>query len=451
MRIEQERIKALNEHSINADGAYLFYWMQHSQRSQHNEALEHALDLAEEHNCGLVVGFILPKKNDDIAPRFYRFLIDGLTKLADDLKNRGIKFLAFLPDSQDLLTTAMQNGKIIVTDTGYLKEITERTNRLAQEVNLKFLSVEANIVVPVETVSDKHEYAARTIRPKIKEKRHTFVKTLSAKEPIKTSLYLNVQGDVDIAKINTSNVFGFSDSDINLTATDGDSCRFISGYHQASKKLGDFLKHGLPGYEKARNDPANPNCSELSPYLRFGQISPVEIAYRVLQSSSPSEADKEAFLEECIVRRELAINHVYYQENYDSYRCIPDWAIETLDDHKDDTRKHRYTRKQLEDAESHDEYWNAAQNEMVKTGYMHNHMRMYWGKKVLEWCNTPEYAFRTLIYLNNKYFLDGSDPNSYTNVAWIFGLHDRAWTEREIFGKVRYMNSDGLNYRRAKA
>ena len=170
----------------------------------------------------------------------------------------------------------------------------------------------------------------------------------------------------------------------------------------------------------------------------------MEIAIKVRGASAASDEDKAAFLEELVVRRELAVNFVYYADDYDKYACLPDWARKTLADHRDDDRPHRYTRQELENADTHDRYWNAAMTEMLATGYMHNYMRMYWGKKILEWSNTPEYAYRTALYLNNKYFLDGRDANSYAGVAWLFGLHDQAWAEREIYGKVRYMSAGGL-------
>ena len=178
--------------------------------------------------------------------------------------------------------------------------------------------------------------------------------------------------------------------------------------------------------------------------MHFGQISPVEIALKINRAKSGSKSDKEAFLEELIVRRELAINFVYFEPDYDSYSCLPQWAKTTLQEHKNDKRPYIYTRKQLENSETHDDAWNAAMTEMRQTGYMHNYMRMYWGKKILEWTNTPRYGYATILHLNNKYFLDGRDPNSYANVAWVFGLHDRPWKERSVFGKVRYMNLKGL-------
>ena len=181
----------------------------------------------------------------------------------------------------------------------------------------------------------------------------------------------------------------------------------------------------------------------MSKYLHYGQISPVYIALEV-EAANASKKNKDSYLEELIIRRELPMNFVFYESNYDKYSALPDWAKKTLAEHKDDERDPGYTRKELEAAETDDPYWNAAMNELKYTGYMHNYMRMYWGKKILEWSSSPEYAFETTLYLNNKYFLDGRDANSFANVAWVFGQHDRGWTERAVFGKVRYMSAGGL-------
>jgi deoxyribodipyrimidine photo-lyase len=182
----------------------------------------------------------------------------------------------------------------------------------------------------------------------------------------------------------------------------------------------------------------------MSPYLHFGQISPLEIALKVQKSDAPHEA-KEDYLEELIVRRELAINYVTYSRHYDTYAGLPQWARSTLKAHTADPRDPVYSLKQLESAQTHDAYWNAAMNEMKWTGYMHNYMRMYWGKKILQWRPRPQDAFKTILELNNKYFIDGRDANSYAGVGWIFGLHDQAWKERPVFGKVRYMARSGLD------
>ena len=199
----------------------------------------------------------------------------------------------------------------------------------------------------------------------------------------------------------------------------------------------------LERYADERAEPAREQVSFLSAYLHFGQISPVEIALAVARSKKKQES-RATYLEELIVRRELAMNFVEYEPNYDRYACLPQWARRTLDEHRGDSRPHRYGQNPLTEAKTHDPYWNAAMREMRVTGYMHNHMRMYWGKKILEWSPSPEQGFATALALNNRYFLCGRDANSYANVAWCFGLHDRPWPERPIFGKVRSMTAAGL-------
>jgi deoxyribodipyrimidine photo-lyase len=218
---------------------------------------------------------------------------------------------------------------------------------------------------------------------------------------------------------------------------------FIGGGSEASKRLADFSKNKLSAYPELRNDPIIDFLSNLSPYLHFGQISPVQVALEVL-SADATDAAKEAYLEELIVRRELAINYAHFSQNYDSFEGLPDWSKLTLEKHKTDSRQYLYTVEELERGETHDPYWNAAQNQMRITGKMHSYMRMYWGKKILEWTKTPQDAFKTCLYLNDKYELDGRDANGFTGVAWCFGKHDRPWKERPVFGTVRFMNANGL-------
>ncbi len=182
----------------------------------------------------------------------------------------------------------------------------------------------------------------------------------------------------------------------------------------------------------------------MSPYLHFGQISPLYLALAVMNAGQSLSDARDAFIEQLIIRRELAFNFVYYTPDYDSFDVIPGWARKSLADHESDLREHVYSEKELTDAATHDPYWNAAMTEMTCTGFMHNYMRMYWGKKILEWSPTPKQAFKTTLALNNRYFLDGRDPNSYTGVAWLYGTHDRGWAERPVFGKVRYMAASGL-------
>lgn len=216
-----------------------------------------------------------------------------------------------------------------------------------------------------------------------------------------------------------------------------------SGEDEAHLVMKYFLENKLFLYDKKRNDPTKDGQSNLSPYLHFGQISAQRIVLEVMKTNA-DEQSKNTFLEELIVRKELSDNYCFYNMNYDNFNGLPEWAKKTLNKHRDDRRKYIYTLEQFENAKTHDDLWNAAQMEMVKKGKMHGYMRMYWAKKILEWSESPEQAFKIAIYLNDKYELDGRDPNGYTGIAWsLGGLHDRAWNERPIFGKVRYMNYNG--------
>jgi deoxyribodipyrimidine photo-lyase len=221
------------------------------------------------------------------------------------------------------------------------------------------------------------------------------------------------------------------------------SRHFRGGTARAKQMLERFITQSLPVYAEHSNQPQTDDVSMLSPYLHFGQISPLYVAWRIEHSAAPRAA-KDAYLEQLIVRRELAINFVWFTPDYDRFTCLPDWARQSLRQHAADPREYLYSREQFERAGTHDPYWNAAMREMLATGFMHNYMRMYWGKKILEWSASPEQAFETALHLNNKYFIDGRDPNSYAGVAWIFGRHDQAWKERPVFGKTRYMNANGL-------
>ncbi len=436
--IEEERIQVLNDEPVNDDGRYVLYWMQQSQRATFNPALEFAARQANDLGRPLIVAFGLDAGYPDANERHFAFMLEGLAETVDTLAVRGIKTIARAGSPPDVAAGLADDAALVVCDRGYLRHQSQWRKDLADAIDRRLVQVEGDVVVPVETASDKREWAARTIRKKINGRRDEFIGALKPVKPKKSSLPLKLSGDLDLR--DWESVLGDLDIDRSVSAV----TRFEPGTAAAQKKLTAFLRHGLPGYADGRNDPADPQASELSPYLHFGQLSPVEIAHKVQRADGASDDDREAYLEELIVRRELACNFVFFTDDYDKFSALPDWARKTLSEHADDERPQRYTRKELENADTDDTYWNAAMQEMLKTGYMHNYMRMYWGKKIIEWCNTPEYAYRTALYLNNKYFLDGRDPNSYSNVAWLFGLHDQAWAERDIFGKVRYMSAKGL-------
>ncbi len=436
--IEKERIQCLNDKPVRDDRRYVVYWMQQSQREAFNPALEYAARQANALDVPLVAAFGLDPGYAEANARHFAFMLAGLAETTSALAERGIKMVAQAGFPPDIAAQLANNAAVLVCDRGYLRHQRRWRADLADEIDCRLVQVEGDVVVPIEVASDKREWAARTIRKKINARRGDYIRDLRPTKLKRSSLPLRVRGDIDLRQ------WRHLLDTLDIERSVAPVRRFKPGTRAARRRLSRFLRSELPGYADARNDPSAPQASELSPYLHFGQISPVEIAAKVQRATGGSNNDKEAFLEELVVRRELACNFVFYADDYDKYSCLPDWARKTLADHEDDDRPHRYTRSELENADTHDRYWNAAMKEMLATGYMHNYMRMYWGKKILEWSNTPEYAYRTALYLNNKFFLDGRDANSYANVGWLFGLHDRAWAERQIFGKVRFMSDGGL-------
>jgi len=436
-KIENTRIKTLNSTPARADGEYVLYWMQQSQRAEHNPALEHAARVANASRKPLLVAFGLMDDYPEANARHYRFMLDGFPDIADALERRNITFVVQHGHPADVAIRLGARAHTIVCDRGYLRHQKAWRARVAEEAGCKVVQVEGDVVVPVEVASPKREYAARTLRPRIHRHWDDYLVELSTTAVKHGSLDLDVDG------LDLSDIDQLFDS-LKLDRSVPPNPDFKGGTLEAKRLFNAFLRNHFSSYDANRNQPQTDDVSHMSKYLHFGQISPVWLALRVLDARPGSADDRNSFLEEMIVRRELSMNFCEYDPDYDNFNCLPDWAQKTLREHADDDRPHCYTRKQLEDAETHDPYWNAAMREMRYTGYMHNYMRMYWGKKILEWCNTPEYAYKTVLELNNTYFIDGRDPNSYTGVAWIFGNHDRGWFEREIFGKVRYMAASGL-------
>ncbi len=434
--IQPKRIKPLNDKDVR-EGEYVLYWMQSSARSEHNHALEYAVQKANELERRLLVAFGLTDDYPEANLRHYTFMLEGLKDAEKALEKRAIRMVVRRGSPDEVAVEAGKEASLVVTDRGYLRHQKEWRENVAKKAACRVVQVESDIVVPVELASDKKEYAARTLRPKIMKHLEDFLVELEPTKVEKSSTNMKADG-LDLSDI--GKVLDGMDLDRSVGSL---SHLHKGGTSEAKKVLSEFLKNRFDSYTENRNQPQTDDVSHMCKYLHFGHISPIHIALEI-QKSGASEENIHSYLEELIVRRELPMNFVFYEPNYDKFSCLPEWARKTLEDHKDDVREHVYTTKQLEAAETHDKYWNAAMKEMIHTGYMHNHMRMYWGKKILEWSNTPEHAFRTALYLNNKYFLDGRDPNSYANVAWVFGMHDQGWKERAVFGKVRYMAASGL-------
>ena len=435
-RIHEDRIRVLNQEKVDKDGKYVLYWMEHSFRDDLNHALEYAIDRANEARLPLVVGLGLSDDYPEMNLRHATFWCEGIVDLSQRLKARKIGLTIRKGNPAEVALELAGKAREIVTDRGYLRHHRAWRQTVAEQAKRRVTQVESDLVVPVETASDKQEYAARTIRKKIWKHREKFMKGLSSKTPGKDGTRAAPEG------IRPDCVETLLEH-LDLEAVDPVSDFLKGGISEAQKLFKEFLKKRAGNYAEDRNAPEKIGTSRMSPYLHMGMISPVWLIQQA--EKHMSKEDAEAFVEELLIRRELSHNFTHFNDDYDDLKgFLPDWASETLNEHQNDERPQRYSRREIEEGKTHDDYWNAAMKELRETGFMHNYMRMYWGKKVLEWSNTPSYAHKTALYLNNRYFLDGRDANSFANVGWIFGLHDRAWQERPVFGKVRTMKASGL-------
>jgi len=408
--------------------------MQSSQRTKYNHAFEYSIQLSNKYKKPLIVFFGLTDKFPDANLRHYVFMVQGLQKVKKSLDEIGLQFIIQKISPEIGIIELSKKSCFVIVDRGYLKIQRFWRKFAAEKMKCPLIQVESDVILPVEKVSDKEEFAARTIRPKILKKLDEYLKPIKQNRPEKESFS---------EKISTLEINDIKKvlSNMNLDKSVKPVHNFNGGQEKAEKILRDFIKNKIDRYPELRNDPNKNFTSDLSPYLHFGQISPLHIALEVKKNKSTGN---KPFLEELIVRRELSINYVFYNSNYDLFEGLPEWSKLSLKKRQSDKRIYRYSLEDFERAETHNEYWNAAQKQMIKTGKMHGYMRMYWGKKIIEWTKSPIEAHKFALYLNNKYELDGRDPNGFTGVAWCFGKHDRPWVERPILGKIRYMNANGL-------
>jgi len=405
----------------------VIYWMSRDQRAGDNWAVIHSQRIAIEKRRPLLVVFCLLDDFLGAQKRHFEFMLRGLEVVRDELGRRDIGFelLRGKPAEEIPKIVSEHGASALVTDFSPVRARSVWNGEIAGSVEVPFYEVDAHNIVPCWVASDKVEYGAYTIRPKI----HRLL-----------GEYL-----VRIPRVKKHPCAWDGGDEWSYEPTGGkDIPGWLNpGERSALRSARAFVKRGLGRYPEDRNDPSRDGQSNLSPYLHFGQLSAQRLALDVGGSDAP-EPSKEAFIEELVVRRELSDNFCYYNDNYDSTRGFPEWARRTLDEHREDKREYTYSREEFEEGRTHDTLWNAAQLEMVDGGKMHGYMRMYWAKKLLEWSETPEMALETGIYLNDRYEMDGRDPNGYAGMAWsIGGVHDRAWGERPVFGKIRYMNRRG--------
>lgn len=433
MAVNPNRIKELNK-DVYVKGKVV-YWMSRDQRVKDNWALIHAADLANQYQVPLTVIFVLPNFEQVPTLRRYWFLIEGLKFVERGLKKHGVSFEVFVGESASgMLSRYIQENNVgqVVADFCPLQKQRIEQLRLSKNQSIPMCVVDAHNIVPCWVASDKEEYSAYTFRKKITPLIETYLEPFPALP--KLEQINNAPELVDWGKI-----YELLEYDSSVKKVKG----IKPGSLNAEKRFREFLKKEIEKYDKHRNKPNKYKTSRLSPYINFGQISAQYMAGKILKKV-PEGKDKDAFLEQLIVRRELSDNYCFYNTNYDNAQGFRGWVKDTYETHKDDEREYVYTPKQFEKAQTHDSLWNAAQNELVRTGVMHGYMRMYWAKKILEWCEFPETAMKIAVYLNDKYALDGHSPNGYVGCAWaIGGVHDRPWKERPVIGKIRYMNYKG--------
>ena len=431
--IQPQRILHRNNKAIQ-NRKFVLYWMQTAQRSDYNHALEYAIVQANQQKKPVLVAFSITDDFPEANERHYAFMLEGLKETQAALAKRHIQLVILHGRPEDTIPPLAKNADLLVTDEGYLRIQQQWRDVIAEIADCRVCEVTTNLIVPVEETTDKENFSAGTLRPRIHKQLDTYLVPLKHTKPKCSSLGLKFK-NFDISDIKKAL------KKLKIDRSVKASPFLTGGTSEAKKRLAFFIKHKLDDYADKRNDPMLDCQSNLSPHLHFGQISPLYVTLEVMKTNSPG---KDSFLEELIVRRELSHNFVYYNRRYDEYDALPAWALRTLNFHARDKREYIYSLEQFETGQTHDPYWNAAQMEMVITGKMHNYMRMYWGKKILEWSKNPKIAFKIALYLNNKYELDGRDPNGFAGVAWCFGKHDRAWGQQAVFGKVRYMNASGL-------
>ncbi|MFW2364854.1 MAG: deoxyribodipyrimidine photo-lyase [Desulforhopalus sp.] len=411
------------------------YWVSRDQRVEDNWALLWAQQEAIARQKGLLVVFCLVHDYLGAKSSQYAFMLSGLAGMQKKLQKMNIHFILLEEAPDKVLPRLLRqiDAHVLVSDFDPLRIKRQWKEKLTENVVVPFCEVDTHNIIPAWTVSEKKEYAAYTIRPKIKRLLDDYLTDIP---PVKYHPF-----DWDQ---------GLKYSEPNSLTTYASGQRFTAGNEwleagEAAAVLaaGVFVKTGLEKYAEHRNNPCVEGQSGLSPYLHFGQLSAQRLARLVRKNELPMEA-KDCFLEELIVRRELSDNYCLYEPCYDTFAGFPEWARKTLDQHRKDKRDYTYSFSELEAGETHELLWNACQVDLVQSGKLHGYLRMYWAKKVLEWTPDPESALEFAITLNDRYSLDGRDPNGYAGIAWsVGGVHDRAWRERSVFGKVRYMNEAG--------
>ena len=435
--ILHDRIARLNGAPFRDGAKYVLYWSQMNRRADSNHALEFAAELANERRLPLLFYEGLTCSYPHANDRLHSFILEGVADTAERCRKLGIGYEFYArrrrSDPNARVYKLAADAAAVVTDDYPTFIAREHNARVPAKLDVACFAVDSSCIVPMR-MFEKREYAAYTIRPKI---RKLLDRYLQPAAPLKVK---TKWAGVPAAVPSVQEVVQSSDIDHGIAPVGG----IHGGSKAAHRHLQSFLEHNLARYAKTKNEPSAHSTSSLSPYLHFGHISSLEVALAVREYAARHKLIADEFLEELIVRRELAFNFARSTDDAASLKNLPDWAQKTLADHAGDARDPLYSRAELIAAKTHDPLWNATQTEMLKRGKIHGYYRMYWGKKILEWSRDPQEAVDTMVHIHDVWALDGRDPNTCTNILWCLGLHDRPWPERPIFGKVRYMSFEGM-------
>lgn len=443
MSIELQRIRQLNSAPERAGAQYVLYWAQMNRRVEANHALLYAAEIANRLNLPVLFYEGLTCTYQYANDRLHTFILQAIPETARRLKKAGIGYAFYLRRTResrnDVLYQLAKHAAAFVTDD-YPTFIARQHNaRVPENLDVAYYVVDSSCVVPMEEIQER-QYAAYTIRPKIHRLLPTYLKP---PDPLKLKKHFSGEVPDFHTHVTEENIPELVKS-CEIDHSVPPSLSFRGGSMAAEKLLKFFLENNLRRYARLRNEPSEHATSHLSPYLHFGQISSLYITLATQEYAHHHKLIASEYLEELIVRRELAFNYTRHVDDPKNLNNLPVWCQENMKKHVSDKRDPTYTVRRLESAETYDELWNATQKEMILRGKIHGYYRMYWGKKILEWSASYQEAVDTMVDIHGKYALDGRDPNTYTNILWCFGLHDRPWPERPIFGKMRYMSLEGM-------
>jgi deoxyribodipyrimidine photo-lyase len=433
-RVQDIRVRPLNHQPVRSGGRYVLYWCRWNRRVEANHALIHAAETANRMDLPLVVFERLSCAYPTACDRFHTFVLQGVPHFQAQLRKLGVPYIFQLPREK---TTCDSRRDAVIG--GAAAVVTDDCLRATPKLDVQLEAVDASCIVPMNAIAQR-SYAAYSIRPKIHRLLPEYLKPAPVLE-IRRRWRESFAGlHTEVAVKNIPALVAGCEIDHSVPP----STTFRGGRKAAEACLKRFLADRLRRYARDKNEPSRHATSELSPYLHYGHIGSLEVALAVRRHAAAHKLIADEFLEELIVRRELAFNFARYTPRRDSLDALPDWARNTIRAHRRDTRDPLYTRAQFEAAVTHDDLWNATQKELVLRGKIHGYYRMFWGKKIVEWSASAEDALGTMLRLHDRYALDGDDPNTYTNILWCFGLHDRPWPERPIYGTIRSMARSGM-------